>query len=186
MLVCPEGAISETGRELGTISFGRRNGIGFINGRLRVGEAMSPPLIRKVKAEADPNLVTIIDAPPGTSCPVIAAMNGTDFILMVTEPTPFGLHDLRLAVEAVRVLNIPCGLVINRADIGDLKVFAYAESEEVPILMTIPFDRQIAEIYSRGQALIEEIPEWRQQFLNLYGRIEAFTESWRRKKQCAN
>jgi MinD superfamily P-loop ATPase len=113
-------------------------------------------------------------------------MNGTDFILMVTEPTPFGLHDLRLAVEAVRVLNIPCGLVINRADIGDLKVFAYAESEEVPILMTIPFDRQIAEIYSRGQALIEEIPEWRQQFLNLYGRIEAFTESWRRKKQCAN
>ncbi|HHO49126.1 MAG TPA: 4Fe-4S dicluster domain-containing protein [Desulfobacteraceae bacterium] len=186
MLVCPEGAISETGRELGTISFGHRNGIGFINGRLRVGEAMSPPLIRKVRAAADPNLVTIIDAPPGTSCPVIAAMNGADFILMVTEPTPFGLHDLRLAVEAVRVLNIPCGLVINRADIGDLQVFAYAESERVPILMTIPFDRRIAEIYSRSQVLVEEIPEWRRQFFDLYGRIEAFTKSWRRTKQCAN
>jgi MinD superfamily P-loop ATPase len=186
MAVCPEDAVAETGRELGTISFGRRNGIRFINGRLRVGEAMSPPLIRKVRAAANPDLVTIIDAPPGTSCPVIAAMNGADFILMVTEPTPFGLHDLRLAVEAVRVLGIPCGLVVNRADIGDRQVFAYAESEGVPILLTIPFDRRIAEIYSRGQALVEEMPEWRQRFLDLYRRIEAFTKSWRRTEQCAN
>jgi MinD superfamily P-loop ATPase len=107
MLVCPEGAITETGRELGSINFGASNGIRFINGRLRVGEAMSPPLIHRVRAAADPERITIIDAPPGTSCPVIAAMHGADFVLMVTEPTPFGLHDLQLAVEAVKLLGIP-------------------------------------------------------------------------------
>ena len=122
LVVCPEGAISEVGRELGTISVGRRNGIGFINGRLRVGEAMSPPLIKRVRALRDPERITLIDAPPGTSCPVIAAMQGADFIILVTEPTPVGLHDLQLAVEAVRLLAIPSGLVINRADIGDDEV----------------------------------------------------------------
>ena len=171
VVVCPEGAISETGRELGTISFGRRNGIGFINGRLRVGEAMSPPLIKQVRARRDPNSITLIDAPPGTSCPVIAAMNGADFLLMVTEPTPFGLHDLQLAVEAVCVLGIPCGLVINRADIGDDRVAAYAERERIPVLMTIPYDRAIAEAYSRGEAMVEAMPEWRQRFVDLYARI---------------
>ncbi|HBI14115.1 MAG TPA: (4Fe-4S)-binding protein [Desulfobulbaceae bacterium] len=184
MVVCPEKAIVETGRELGTISYGHRNGIRFINGRLRVGEAMSPPLIRKVRAAADPERVTIIDAPPGTSCPVIAAMNGADFILMVTEPTPFGLHDLRLAVGAVRVLGIPCGLVVNRSDIGDQKVFAYAESEGLPILMTIPFDRRIAEIYSRGKAIVEEMPEWKERFVDLYRKIEALATSRSGASQC--
>ncbi len=173
MVVCPEGAITETGRELGFLNFGARDGIGFINGRLRVGEAMSPPLIKQVRAAANPRLITIIDAPPGTSCPVIAAMNGADFILMVTEPTPFGLHDLKLAVEAVRLLGIPCGLVINRADIGDRKVFDYAEKENLPILLTIPFDRRIAEAYSQGKNIVEEFPEWRQCFTELFRKIEA-------------
>ena len=185
MVVCPEQAIAETGRELGTLSLGQRNGIRFVNGRLRVGEAMSPPLIRKVRAEADPERVTIIDAPPGTSCPVIAAMLGADFILMVTEPTPFGLHDLRLAVEAVRVLGIPCGLVVNRADIGDRQVFAYAEKEELPILLTIPFDRRIAEIYSRGQLIVKEMPEWRERFLDLYRKIETLAAPLSRTTPCA-
>ena len=171
VVVCPEGAISEIGRELGTVNFGHRNGIGFLNGRLRVGEAMSPPLIKRVRARRDPNLITLIDAPPGTSCPVIAAMNGADFILMVTEPTPFGLHDLQLAVEAVRVLGIPCGLVINRADIGDDQVAAYAAREQIPVLMTIPYDRAIAEAYSRGETMVEAMPEWRQRFVDLYQRI---------------
>jgi MinD superfamily P-loop ATPase len=168
MAVCPEGAITETGRELGTLNFGTRDGIGFINGQLRVGEAMSPPLIKRVRAARDLNLITIIDAPPGTSCPVIAAMNGADFILMVTEPTPFGLHDLKLAVEAVRLLGIPCGLVVNRADIGDNKVFEYAECEGLPILMAIPFDRRIAEAYSKGKNIVEEFPEWRERFVALH------------------
>ena len=103
-------------------------------------------------------------------------MQGADFILLVTEPTPFGLHDLQLAVEAVKLLGIPCGLVINRADIGDDRVLAYAEREHVPVLMTIPFDRRIAEAYSRGELMVEALPEWRQRFVDLYGRIESIIE----------
>ena len=174
--VCPEGAITEIGRELGTVNYGHRNGIKFINGRLRVGESMSPPLIKRVRVARDPERITLIDAPPGTSCPVIAAMNGADFILMVTEPTPFGLHDLKLAVEAVRLLGIPCGLVVNRADIGDDKVFAYAREEGLPVLLTIPFERGIAEAYSRGETIIEALPQWRAKFLQLFADIEALVE----------
>ncbi|MDD2466326.1 MAG: ATP-binding protein [Desulfobulbus sp.] len=185
MLVCPEGAISETGRVLGTINFGSRDGIGFINGTLRVGEAMSPPLIKQVRAAANPEKINIIDAPPGTSCPVIAAMNDTDFVLLVTEPTPFGLHDLKLAVEAVKLLGIPAGLVVNRADLGDQAVFRYAEEEDIPILMTIPFDRRIAEAYSKGHLVVEEMPEFREQFIELFAKIEHIVN--RSKAQlCAN
>ena len=106
--VCPEDAITAKGRELGIIQKGQLNGIEFVHGKLRVGEAMSPPLIKKVLSYADPVRLTIVDAPPGTSCPVIASMQKADFILLVTEPTPFGLYDLRLAVGAVKILNIPC------------------------------------------------------------------------------
>jgi len=172
MEVCPEKAITETGRELGIIERGYRNGIKFIHGKLRVGEAMSPPLIRKVRSLARPDQLTIIDAPPGTSCPVIASMKGADFVLLVTEPTPFGLHDLRLAVGAVKILGIPCGLVINRSDIGDDRVRTYAEYESLPIMMEIPFDRQIAETYSRGELLVERMPQWKERFMELYQRIE--------------
>jgi MinD superfamily P-loop ATPase len=173
MRVCPEGAIHETGRELGVVERGSRNGLEFVHGRLRVGEAMSPPLIRKVREYMRPDGVTIIDAPPGTSCPVIAAMKGADFVLLVTEPTPFGLHDLKLAVGAVRVLDIPCGLVINRADMGDDLVRAYAEEENLPILLEIPFDRRIAEAYSRGEMVVDVLPEWKERFSGLYRQIEA-------------
>jgi MinD superfamily P-loop ATPase len=172
MKVCPEGAIKEKGRVLGIIQKGRRNGLEFINGTLRVGEAMSPPLIRKVRAFSNQGGVTIIDAPPGTSCPVIVSMKGADFVLLVTEPTPFGLHDLKLAVGAVRILGIPCGLVINRSDIGDDKVRAYAEQESLPIMMEIPFDRDIAEAYSRGELIVERMPQWKERFIELYRRIE--------------
>ncbi|MBW1766915.1 MAG: ATP-binding protein [Deltaproteobacteria bacterium] len=172
MEVCPEDAISEKGRELGVIRRGSRNGLEFINGTLRIGEAMSPPLIRKVRSYAREDGVTIIDAPPGTSCPVIASMKDADFILLVTEPTPFGLHDLKLAVGAVKILGIPCGLVINRSDIGDDKVKAYAEQESLPVLMEIPFDRQIAEAYSRGELLVEQMPEWKERFQDLYQNIQ--------------
>ncbi|MGB8426278.1 MAG: ATP-binding protein, partial [Desulfobacterales bacterium] len=148
--VCPAAAIRETGREIGVIEKGHRKDLAFAHGRLRIGEAMSPPLIKRVRALALPDRFTIIDAPPGTSCPVIAAMKGTDFVLLVTEPTPFGLHDLKLAVGAVKLLGIPHGLVINRADLGDRRVHAYAEKENIPILMEIPFDRRVAEAYSDG------------------------------------
>ena len=173
MAVCPEDAITETGRLLGIIRKGNRNGLEFIHGELRVGEAMSPPLIREVRAFTRPDKLTIIDAPPGTSCPVIAAMKDADFVLLVTEPTPFGLYDLKLAVGAVKLLNIPAGLVINRSDIGDNKVKAYASEAGLPILMEIPFDRRIAEAYSRGEMIIEAIPEFKEKFIKLYQEIKS-------------
>ncbi len=170
--VCPAGAITETGRELGVIEKGKKNGLEFIHGRLRIGEAMSPPLIRRVRQFEKGDKITIIDAPPGTSCPVIAAMKNTDFILLVTEPTPFGLNDLKLAVGAVRILGIQCGLIINRADMGDSRVREYAEQENVPILMEIPFDRKIAEAYSRGEMIVDVMPEWKERFLKMYDKIK--------------
>ncbi|MGD2099880.1 MAG: ATP-binding protein [Desulfobacterales bacterium] len=169
--VCPEDAIQEGRRELGLIEKGRSNGIEFIHGRLRVGEAMSPPLIKKVRTFQDSNKLTIIDAPPGTSCPVIAAMKESNFVLLVTEPTPFGLYDLKLAVGAVQMLDIPMGLVINRSDLGDDRVRRYAHQEGLPILMEIPFDRQIAEAYSKGELLVEVMPRWKDRFLALYDKI---------------
>ncbi len=172
MKVCPAGAIKETGRELGVIERGSRNGVDFVHGRLRVGEAMSPPLIRKVRSFTRPELLTIIDAPPGTSCPVIASMKGSDFVLLVTEPTPFGLHDLKLAVEAVRILGILHGLVINRSDIGNVQVKDYAANMKIPVLMEIPFSRKIAEAYSRGQLIVDAMPEWREKFLFLNSRVK--------------
>lgn len=173
MEVCPENAITEKGRELGVVQEGRSNGIEFIHGKLRVGEAMSPPLIRKVRDCTDPDKLTIIDAPPGTSCPVITSMKNTDFVLLVTEPTPFGLHDLELAVGAVKLLDIPCGLVINRSDMGDDRVSAYAQREKLPVLMEIPFSRAIAEAYSRGEMVIDAIPAWKEKFIKLFEDIKA-------------
>jgi MinD superfamily P-loop ATPase len=172
MRVCPAGAIKEKGRVLGIIQKGRCNGLEFIHGILRIGEAMSPPLIRKVRSFSREGGVTIIDAPPGTSCPVIASMKGADFVLLVTEPTPFGLHDLKLAVGAVRIMGIPCGLVINRSDMGDDRVRTYAKQESLPVMMEIPFNRAIAEAYSRGELIVERMPEWRERFIELYRRIE--------------
>lgn len=176
MAVCPEKAITEAARDLGIVEKGRRNGLAFVHGRLRVGEAMSPPLIRKVRSFNDPDKLTIIDAPPGTSCPVITAMSGADFVILVTEPTPFGLHDLQLAVGAVRILAIPFGLVINRADLGDDRVAEYARKEDIPILLEIPFDRSIAEAYSRGDMLVEIMPLWKGRFRELYRKIEKLVQ----------
>ena len=170
--VCPENAVTEGKRELGVMESGHCGELGFSQGRLRVGEAMSPPLIKKVRANHKDAHTIIIDAPPGTSCPVIAAMKGSDFVLMVTEPTPFGLHDLKLAVEAVRALGLPCGLIINRSDIGDDLVFEYAKQEWLPVLMEIPFSRKIAEAYSCGKPIVEVMPEWSDEFRTLYRRIE--------------
>lgn len=176
-MICPEDAISDGKRELGTIETGTWRDISFSYGRLRVGEAMSPPLISRVQCLIQPDELVIVDAPPGTSCPAIAAMKDSDFVLLVTEPTPFGLHDLKLTVEAVKQLHKPCGLVINRSDIGNDDVYRYAEHESLPILMEIPFQRSIAELYSTGKLLVEESPEWRQKYLELYDKIAAISAS---------
>ena len=170
--ICPEKAIKEVEREIGVVERGRSGKIDFIHGILNVGEPMAPPLIRQVKRHINSGTNAIIDASPGTSCPVVEAVKESDFCLLVTEPTPFGLNDLKLAVEMLRKLTIPCGVVINCADIGDEEVERYCKDEDIPILMTIPWDRRIAEAYSRGIPLIDALPEFQNRFSQLYGTIE--------------
>ncbi len=171
-LLCPEKAIKEKGKRIGTMEFGSVNNLQFIHGKLDIGEAMSPPLIRAVKKHLNTTGTIIIDVPPGTSCPVIEAVKGSDFCLLVTEPTPFGLNDLRLAVETVKELQIPLGIIINRADIGDRQVKDYCRKENTPVLMTIPFDRKIAVAYSEGKSIIETQSAYKQKFLDLFERIK--------------
>lgn len=175
--VCPEDAIIEKKRSLGEIEHGKAGKISFIHGRLDIGQVMVPPIIKKVRSYSDPDSVTIIDAPPGTSCPVIAAMSKADFILLVTEPTPFGLHDLKLAVETVKILGISHGLVINRAGLGNDDVKSYAQKEGIPILMEIPFDKKIAQIYSKGEMIVDRLPEYKEKFQILFGKIRQLVET---------
>jgi len=169
--VCPEDAITEIPREIGTVSLGTVNGLGFIEGRLNVGEAMAPPVTRELRRLTNDHHTTIIDAPPGTSCPVIEAIRNTDFVLLVTEPTPFGLNDLELAVGMVREIDLPFGVIINRSDIGDDKTEKYCHSAGVEILMRIPFNMQLAEAYSRGKMMLEVSPEYERSLGDLYEAI---------------
>lgn len=170
--LCPEKAISEESRATGVVEWGQSDGLGFAHGKLTVGEAMAPPVIRRVKKLADREDIVVIDVPPGTSCPVVEAVKGSDFCLLVTEPTPFGLNDLILAVEMVRELNIPCGIVLNRAGVGDGKVEEYCNKQGIPIFLTIPLDMEIARLYSRGLPLVQGFPEWRDRFRRLFDSIK--------------
>jgi len=171
-LICPEKAIREEPREIGVLEEGNRNSLRFIQGRLNIGEAMSPPLIKAVRKAADDNEISIIDAPPGTSCPVIAAVKDCDFGLLVTEPTPFGLNDLKLAVGMYRELELPFGVVINRCDIGDERVWKYCGKKNIPVMQEIPDDRKVAEIYSRGDLVIQHIFDYRKKITQLMERIQ--------------
>jgi MinD superfamily P-loop ATPase len=165
--VCPRKAIRENDRRIGVVETVRAGNVTLIQGRLDVGVATAPPLIRAVKDRLRNGIPAILDAPPGTSCPVIATLRGADFVVLVTEPTPFGLHDLRLAVDMVRTLGIPFGVVINRIGIGDERVHAFCREENVPVLLEIPDDRRIAEACSRGRLIVEALPEYRGIFRNL-------------------
>ncbi len=178
-LVCPTGALSEGRRELGLIKRGEADGIELTWGILNIGVPNPPPLIREVKRRAKGESLTIIDAPPGTSCAMVEAVRGSDFCLLVTEPTPFGLWDLRLAVEVLRVLGIPFGVLVNRSDIGDSGVFGYCAEQEVPVLTEIPQDREIAEAYSRGEVIIKTLPRYREIFERLYPEIERLAKDER-------
>jgi MinD superfamily P-loop ATPase len=169
-LVCPQGAIRETERRIGVVETVESENVTLIQGRLDVGVAMAPPLIRAAKSRMRQETPAILDAPPGTACPVIAALRGTDFVALVTEPTPFGLHDLTLAVEMVRELRIPFGVVVNRVGMGDDRVHVFCRREEIPLLLEIPDDRRIAEAYSRGSLIIDALPEYRSAFETLLAR----------------
>lgn len=170
-LLCPEEAIREVQREIGDIEEGAADGIGFIHGTMRIGEAMSAPLIHAVKERAPSDGITIFDAPPGTSCPVIEAVRETDFVLLVTEPTPFGLNDLRLAVEMVRALGLRFGIIINRCDVGDDEVRLYCAREDILLLLEIPDDRRIAEAYSRGEMAMEAVPDLRDKLDEMWKKV---------------
>ena len=170
-LVCPVGAIRESPRAIGVAETGRAGSVAFAQGRLNVGEPMAPPLIRAVKARRIPDAVALVDSPPGTSCPVVATVRGADFVVLVTEPTPFGLHDLALAVATLRPLGRPLGVVVNRAD-DDRRVQEYCQAENLPVLAELPDDRRVAETYARGELLFDRLPDWRGRFETLWARIE--------------
>jgi len=170
--VCPEGAITEQDRTVGVVETAGVGQMAFVQGRLQLGEPMSPPLIRGVKRHLRPDEINVMDCPPGTACPMITAVRGADFVLLVTEPTPFGLHDLSLAVETVRLLELPFGVVVNRVGVGDNRVHAYCRDENVPILMEIPNDRRIAEAYSRGELVLDAVPDLRAGFVRLFEAVE--------------
>jgi len=173
-LVCPTKAISEQNRRIGVIETSRAKNITLVTGKLDIGVALAPPLIRAVKNTLPADAPAILDAPPGTSCPVIAAIRDSDFVLLVTEPTPFGLHDLSLAADMVRELNLPFGVLVNRMGSGDHRVHEFCQKGNIPILMEIPDDRQIAEHYSRGILIVDALPQYREHFENL---LEKITDS---------
>jgi len=171
---CPEGAITEKERDIGVVEKGAAGAVGFVHGKLKVGEAMSPPLIRAVKREksdAGHRTVNFLDAPPGTSCPVIVAVSGADLVLLVTEPTPFGLNDLGLALEMVRELALPHAVVVNRHDEGNESARAFCRERGVDILVEIPDDRRVAEAYSRGETAIDAVPGYERTFLGLWDAV---------------
>ena len=174
-LVCPERAIREQDRTIGVVETGRAGNVAFVQGRLNVGEPMAPPLIRAVKKKASGDGVAIMDAPPGTSCPVVATVRDADYVLLVTEPTPFGLNDLRLAVEMIRQLGIPHGVVINRADSGDRRVRDFCATERIALLAELPDDRRVAEAYSKGMMAVDALPEWAANMRRLWTEMELET-----------
>ncbi len=168
----PQKAIQEYNRPIGTVETGWSGDLFFGQGVLNPGEAMSPPLINEVKKLVCGNGITIIDAPPGTSCPVVTTVSGADYCILVTEPTPFGLHDLDLAVQMVEKIGIPAGVIINRSDLGNNAVSDYCRKNNLPVLLKIPFNRKIAELYARGRPFVLEKEEWQNRFSNLYRRVE--------------
>jgi MinD superfamily P-loop ATPase len=171
--VCPTKALSEVKQRMGVVETSRSGNITLIEGRLDIGVAMAPPLIRAAKKRLQAGIPAILDAPPGTSCPVIATLRETGFVILVTEPTPFGLHDLKLAVDMVRELHVPFGVVVNRMGIGDHRVHTFCKREGIPVLLEIPDDRRIAEAYSRGELIVEALPEYRGLFQGLLEKVAA-------------
>jgi MinD superfamily P-loop ATPase len=190
MAICPEGAISLGSRELGEISWGKAGNTDFLMGRLRIGEAMSPPLMRVAKNKlkeltAGSSRDVIIDAPPGTSCPAVNAVMDSDFILLVTEPTPFGLYDMTLAHQAFLPLGIPMSVVVNRAGLGEPGVYEYCAANRLPILAEIPYDRAIAEAYSNGRVIADVSPRMRKIFVELGHKLKSMIGADNRIQEAA-
>jgi MinD superfamily P-loop ATPase len=175
-LVCPRKAITEKKRRIGTLKFGAVGDLALVYGELDVGEPMAVPVIKAVKKQIEKSKNVIIDAPVGTSCPVIETVRDSDFCVLVTEPTPFGLHDLKITVQVLRRLKVSFAVVVNRAGIGDKEVYTYCKEENIPILLEIPYQRKIAELYSKGVPFSLEMPEWKEKFQTLFSEIRRLVE----------
>jgi MinD superfamily P-loop ATPase len=170
-IICPENAITEKQKKMGVLEHGGST-IQFIRGVLNIGEAMATPIITALKQHIDTSKIVILDSPPGNGCPVVETVSDCDFCILVTEPTPFGLHDLKLAVKLTQVLHVPCGVVINKAGIGDTGVQKFCKTHKIPILLEIPHDRTIAELCSEGIPFVQKMPEWKPKFCSVYHAIE--------------
>jgi MinD superfamily P-loop ATPase len=175
-MVCPRKAITWEKHKIGTLNFGATDGVAIVYGELEVGKPMAVPVIKAVKKQIKEGGNVILDSPPGTSCPFVETVSGSDFCILVTEPTPFGLHDLKIAVEVLRKVNIPFGVVVNRAGMGDKKVYEYCGKESIRILLEIPYERRIAELYSKGIPFSSEMPEWVDKFQMLYSKIKVLAK----------
>jgi len=171
-LVCEEKALAEARREIGTVEWGTSGHIKIFQASLRVGEAMASPLIKVVKKKAEERGLVIFDAPPGTSCPVINTVRDADYVLLVTEPTPFGLHDLKLAAAVMKELALPFGVILNKSGIGFDKVNRWCEENAVPLHMEIPFDKNLASAYARGIPVIDAVDGLKERFENLLKELE--------------
>jgi MinD superfamily P-loop ATPase len=175
-LVCPEAAIDEMPHKIGTLKLGTTGNLELVYGELEVQKPMAVPIIKEVKRRIKGDMDAILDSPPGTSCPVIQTVEDSDFCLLVTEPTPFGLHDLKIIVQVLENMEIPFGVVVNRAGVGDRKVYEFCRGKNIPILLEIPYDKRIAELYSRGIPFSQEMPEWRAKFQALFNTIRGLTK----------
>ncbi len=171
IVLCPERAMTRGEREIGKVKIGYSDGFEFIEGRLNISEVLAPKVIEKAKSYVKPEKISIIDAPPGTSCPTVAAIRGSDFCVLVTEPTPFGLHDLELAYEVTKTLNVRAGVIINKSD-EDSLIEAFCRERGIPILLKIPFSRKIAKAYSMGIPLVKEISEYKEDFRRILEKIK--------------
>lgn len=169
-MLCPQGAISEWDRPVGDIAWGEFSGSRFVHGELTPGEALAPPVTRQIKELSEDYPLTIIDAPPGTSCPAVEAVKDANYCVLVTEPTPFGLRDLELAVEMTQKISLKIGVVINRSDVGDEEVERYCARENIPVLASLPFDREVAEAYAEGEPAVT-VASWRARFEDLADEI---------------
>ena len=171
-IICPVDAITEVDHHIGIIEKGGSKDLTLYHGLLNIGEPFGVPIIRELKGFADESKTTIFDSPPGTACPAVEAMRDTDFCILVTEPTPFGLHDLTLTVDVIREIGTPFGVLVNRDGIGDDRVERYCTDENIPLLSKIPNDLHIARLYSRGVPIVEGLPEYKATFAGIFDKIK--------------
>jgi MinD superfamily P-loop ATPase len=171
-MVCPKNAISWKQNRIGVLNFGSLRDLALVYGELEVGEPMAVPVIKAVKKQVRKGKNVILDSPPGASCPFVETVRGSDFCVLVTEPTPFGLHDLKIAVQVLKIMAVPFGVVVNRAGLGDRKVYDYCKTDGIRVMMEIPYQRKIAELYSRGIPFTIEMPEWTTKFHELFDEIK--------------